>query len=557
MTTTRRELLGLGLAAGSAASAFWTTDSLAASAATKYSGAFAQLDRFVAQYMRDMNTPAMTLVLADRDGVQRVASYGATDAELFQIGSITKSFTALVLMQLHEEGKLDFDRPIVDYLPWLRIQSTFASITAHHLLTHSSGLTAGADIFPSGATDRHLARYAPGQHFYYNNNGYAILGMLAWTLDGRELPQQFQERIFKPLGMQTAEPTIDFDNRARLAKSWSAFAADRPYPRRGRLSEAPAIITSNAAGCIAANGRDMGAYVHMLINGGKGLVSPESFKRFSSAQIAAEYFGPGLSYGYGLVIDSLDGHKLIRHTGGMVSFMSSMMVDVEAGIGGFASINAQQGYRPNPVVKYALQLMRAQAGATSLPPLPARDDPQVIANAADYAGSFTGSKGTLGFIAEKNRLFLVRAGKRIALERRSADQFLLADGNRDRFALVFGRRKSGDAAGPVVEVGWGDEWYTNAAYDGPREFAIPASWHSYVGHYHNGDPWIGSLRIVIRKGQLLMDGTTPLEVEGNGELFRFADEPENTDWIRFGEIVNGKCMRLSWSDVACLRVAVA
>ena len=110
---------------------------------------------------------------------------------MFQIGSITKSFIAIVLLQLREEGKLDLEKPILDYLPWLRIQSAFPPITTHHLLTHSSGLSAAWEVFLSDPSQRHIAAYAPGKQFYYNNLAYAVLGHLAWTLDGRELPDFF------------------------------------------------------------------------------------------------------------------------------------------------------------------------------------------------------------------------------------------------------------------------------------------------------------------------------------------------------------------------------
>jgi hypothetical protein len=84
---------------------------------------------------------------------------------------------------------------------------------------------------------------------------------------------------------------------------------------------------------------------------------------------------------------------------------------------------------------------------------------------------------------------------------------------------------------------------------------VSEAWRSYVGHYRSEDPWIGSLRVVVLKGRLMLDGLTPLEIDG--ELFRLRDEPANTEWIRFGEVVNGKCMRLKYSGVDLWRVASA
>ena len=121
---------------------------------------------------------------------------------------------------------------------------------------------------------------------------------------------------------------------------------DRPYPRHGELSEAPQIVSTSGAGCIAATARDMGAYLQMLATRGRGpqraLVSPEA----SSCSPATHQSRGVRSYrsygGYGIAVDELDGNPLLRHTGGMVSYMSALQVDIGAGIGGFASVNAQQ-----------------------------------------------------------------------------------------------------------------------------------------------------------------------------------------------------------------------
>lgn len=565
MQLTRRDVLEAALiGAAATAAGFWVKEGHANSG--KYEGVFVELDRFVEQFMRDMNSPGLTLVLADREGVQRIATYGFGDLdrqrklqadELFQIGSITKSFLAIALLQLREEGKLDLHKPIVEYLPWFRIQSKFAPVTTHHLLTHTSGLPGAPEVFPSDPTQRHLAAYAPGEQFHYNNMAYSLLGYLAWTLDGRELPEIFRERIFKPLGMSHSEPAIDFDMRSRMPRSYQPFASDRPYPRHAVLCEAPSIVSTSGAGCIAATAGDMGAYVQMIANRGHGpqrrLISPESFELFSKRHIKAEEFGPTASYGYGIAVDELDGNALLRHTGGMVSYMSALQVDIAAGIGGFASVNAQQGYRPNAVVKYALQLMRARVESKKSPSAPAPDSEFEVTNAGDYVGTFKGERGQLEFVRDGTKLFLVRADQRAQLQRLATpDQFQIGEPEFARFPVAFGRK---NADGPVVEVSCGDAWYTTDAYDGPRQFQVPEVWRSYVGHYRSEDPWIGSLRVLILKGRLMLDGLTPLELDG--DLFRLRDELSNTEWIRFGEVVNGKCMRLKYSGVDLWRVASA
>lgn len=538
---------------------------------SRYKALFPQLDRFVAQFMRDMRAPGMTLVLADRDGTQRVATYGLGDREariavkpeeLFQIGSISKSFLGLCLLQLHDEGKLDLHRPIHEYLPWWRLDSSHAPITAHHMLTHGTGLPSPDSPMTSDPSQRHKAVHAPGEHFHYNNMVYETLGYLAETLDGRQLPQIIRARVLEPLGMTASEPVITLDMRERLVKSYSSFQGDRPLPRNGRLCEAPGIVITSGSGCVASTPADMGKYLRMIASGGVGprgrLISQKSFELFTTSHILTgpEGGGPDVGYGYGLFIDKLDGHRLVRHTGGMVSFASSMMVDVDSGVAAFSSINAMQGYRPSPVMLYALQLMNATRESKPLPAVPASVSPTAIDDAKDYAGTFTSGKRSLQFAAEGKSLFLVHGGARVELEAAGEPgHFLVLHRDFNRYTLVFGRRKADDPSSPVTEVSWGPDWYTNAAYDGPREFDAPGEWQSYVGHYRNESPWLGSLRIVLRKGVLLVDGVTPLERVG--DAFYLRDEPHNPEWIRFGEVVNGRCMRIKFSGNDLWRVAAA
>ena len=571
MSITRRRILQAGVAGASliAMGRFQVSEANEAAGAGRYAAAWPALDRFVEQYMREMNSPGMTLVLADRGDVQRVVHYGFSDLEsrkppgddtLFEIGSISKSFVALALLQLQDEGKLDLDRPIVEYLPWLRIESRFAPVTTHHLLTHTTGLPGAGNVFVADPEARHLAAYAPGEHFHYNNAMYDVLGILAWTLDGRELPDVLRERILRPLGMDRSEPVITLDVRERLAKNYAPFVGDRPHARHARLCEAPALIATGGAGCVASTARDMGAYLRMIANHGKmeqtRLLSEDGFERFARPHILAEDFGPGAHYGYGIAVDTLDGNRLLRHTGGMVSFMSAMMVDIDDGVGAFASVNAQQGYRPNPVVRYGIQLMRARQKGAELPAMPEPDVATAVANAAEFAGAYRGEGGSLEVRAEGERLVVVKDGERIPLERLGdPSRFAAPHPKFDRFAFAFGRKNPQDAKSPVIEVSWGGDWYRNGNYDGPGKFDYPEGWDGYVGHYRNESPWIGSLRIVVLKGRLTIDGVIPLEADG--DLFRLRDNPHNTEWIRFGAPVNGRCMRIRLSGSDLWRVAAA
>src|SRR6202043_2295915 len=319
---TRRSFLNLsgqGLAAA-VATRFFALELYRQEAKTQYAECFKTLDTFVEEYMRVMNSPGMTVVMADREGIQRVVTYGFGDPEspvpikpqdLFEIGSISKSFVANCLLQLHQEGKLDLQKPIEEYLPWFRIESKFPRINTHHLLTHTSGLPGDGPLFLSDPAAKHRAAYAPGNRFHYCNTGYVALGHLVWTLDGQSLAESFRRRVFNPLGMTQTEPFISLDLREKLAKNYMVFQNDRPYPRHGRLVEAPAIVMTDGAGCISSTPRDMGLYIQMIANLGQGpkgsILSKDSFDLFSHPHIPAIEFGPTASYGYGIAVDTLDG----------------------------------------------------------------------------------------------------------------------------------------------------------------------------------------------------------------------------------------------------------
>jgi D-alanyl-D-alanine carboxypeptidase len=256
----------------------------------------------------------------------------------------------------------------------------------------------------------------------------------------------------------------------------------------------------------------------------KDRCSPARASVFSrKPHIKAEEFGPTASYGYGIAVDTLDGHKILRHTGGMVSFASSMHVDIDDGVGAFASINAMQGYRPNPVAQYAMQLMRAKRG-------------QHILSGCSAAEFANGNKKRFRLrweISERGEGATLKSWRPVKVSgcsiKASAWPWKSVKAIRSRwrtrissdFALVFGRADEKDPKSPVVEAGLGGEWFTNSRYTGPKTLDYPKEWDQYVGHYRNESPWVGSTRILVFKGKLMADGVVGLEPGPDG-VFHFA-----------------------------------
>src|ERR1041385_3914698 len=453
---------------------------------------FARLDEYIARHMRETGAPGMTLALANRDGLIRVSTYGYADTKaglkvapetMFEIGSISKSFVSLALFQLRDEGKLDLNKPIVEYLPWLKINSKFAPVTTHHILSHTAGLPGAPLLLDALLADLWTA-YEPGKRFLYSNTGYNILGLLIEAIDKRPFADAMRARMFPPLGMTASSPIITSNLRKQMAIGYEPLEEDKPYALHGPLAEAQWIEVDIAAGSVASTPSDMAKYMRMLLNRGalpKGrLVSEEGFGLFTKAAIDSPYRGEPASYGYGIWVSDIGGHMRLRHTGGMVAFSSSIDVDITGNIGAFASVNANlRGYRPVAVTKYAVELFNASAAGKTLPDPPAPPPaPEEVKNAADYAGTYTSLDGKkLELAAEGNKLVLMLPNRRIVLEHAGGDRFIVKHPDFDTYLLGFVRENQ-----QVTQAYHGANWYLGEKYTGPKTFDTKKEWEGFVGH---------------------------------------------------------------------------
>jgi hypothetical protein len=390
----------------------------------------------------------------------------------------------------------------------------------------------------------------PGARFLYSNIGYVLLGLLLEALDKQPLSEILRRRVLDRLGMAKSAPVITNDLRERMAVGYSPFFEDRPFPVKGKLGEAPWLEVLEAAGSVAATATDMGAYLEMLLNRGLGpkgrVLSEKGFELFVKPVIKAPFRGEEASYGYGLWTSVTNGNTLLRHTGGMVAFSSSMFADLTDGFAAFASVNARlAGYRPVAVTRYALDLLSATAGGQELPTAPPPPPPpEKIRNAADYAGTYSGPhEDKLILMAEGEQLILSHRGQRIALEQAGRDRFIVKHHDFELFALSFGRDKDS-----VVEAFHGSRWWTNDRYSGAKTLDYPKEWDAFTGRYRSDSPWYGSARIVIRKGRLLVDGEQPLTQLEPG-VFRPDGDINSAERVTFDTVVNGKAMHASYSGI--------
>lgn len=523
---------------------------------------FTRLDEFIARHMRETSVPGMTLALANRDGLIRVSTYGFADVKekarvvpetMFEIGSISKSFVALVVLQLRDEGKLDLNKPIVEYLPWLKISSKFEPVTTHHLLSHTAGLPA-APVLLDALLRELWTGYAPGKRFLYSNTGYNILGFLIEAIDKRPFAEAIRARILAPLGMTATAPLISHQLRGQMAVGYEPLNESQPFTYGGPLTEAQWIEVDVAAGSIASTPADMAKYMRVLLNRGalpKGrLVSEDAFKLFTAPAVNSPFRGEPASYGYGVWVSDIAGHTRLRHTGGMVAFSSSIDLDLNSGVGAFASVNANlRGYRPVFVTKYAVELFNASLDGKPLPDAPPPAPLNEVKNAAEYAGSYTSPDGKkLELSAENDKLILTHNNRKIVLERAGVDRFVVKHPAFDLYVLGFVRENK-----QVTQAYHGADWYAGERYNGPRSFEVRKEWEGLTGHYFNDSPWYGDARVVLRRGQLFLDGLVPLVPRADGKFG--LGEPDGPDWIAFESIVGGRAMQLNYSGISFRRMS--
>lgn len=163
---------------------------------------------------RDETLLELPFGLANIDARQLV-----TREHLFAIGSISKGFVGLTLLQLAEEGKVDLDAPVTTYLPWFSVRSDHPMFTLRHLLNHSAGLPAGTDALPDeigqGWWLRELSTgFAPGSAFHYSNIGYILLGLVVSAVTGQPTIEAYRERLLAPFGMAASAPCISKDRKS-------------------------------------------------------------------------------------------------------------------------------------------------------------------------------------------------------------------------------------------------------------------------------------------------------------------------------------------------------
>jgi CubicO group peptidase (beta-lactamase class C family) len=307
-----------------------------------------------------------------------------TEDTVFRIASITKTFTAVAVMQLWEKGLVHLDAPVGEYLTSYRLipaDPGWRPVTLRHLLTHTAGLGELAhpsgmfkpdfgESFPVGSPLPSLAGFyggglkihaEPGTRFVYNNHGPATLGQVVEDVTGERLDRYFREHIFGPLGMDETDLVRSEEVTSRLATGYEIKSSGvEEVEEREMVTAGAASIYSTPA--------DMARYVGALLGRGEvgSVLEPRTLELMFEPEYRPDARIPGM--GLGFFRSELGGHQVVGHQGTHPGFHSQILLVPEAGVGvmGFTNGAHQADFWLPAAVKRLLETLVASPDRSGL-----------------------------------------------------------------------------------------------------------------------------------------------------------------------------------------------
>jgi CubicO group peptidase (beta-lactamase class C family) len=303
----------------------------------------AAIEAIVAAPIKAGKVAGASVVVAERGQTIIAKSFGMADLELdvpmpddasFEIGSVTKQFTAASILLLTERGKLALDDEVTKYLPDYPTHGQ--RITIRHLLTHTSGIKGYTemkefgDIMPLRKPADTLVKmfgarpldFAPGEAMVYNNSAYFLLGLIIEKLSGGSYADFVKTNIFDKVGMKNSYYCSESEVHHHHAHGYDT--AGDTLVLKGAISHAWPF----AAGSLCSTAADLTAWLGAL-HGGK-LLSADSYRAMTTPATLND--GTKLRYGFGLALVSPHGHRSIAHGGGINGFLSEAAYYPENGL---------------------------------------------------------------------------------------------------------------------------------------------------------------------------------------------------------------------------------
>ena len=358
----------------------------------RYREVAASLGRLIEHERDAQGLPAVSIALVADGEVVWSQGFGIADPDqgvpataetVYRVGSVSKLFTDLALMQLVERGEVDLDSPVKTYLPAFDVKNaTSTPITLRQLMSHRSGLTreppVGHYFDPTGPTLADTVAslnttevvYPPASKTKYSNAAIAVVGQVVATLRKEPFEDSIRRTVLGPMGLSRS----DFLLSPELSKS---LAKAQMWTYDGRTFVAPTFpLGTSPAGNLYSTVNDLAKFLVVLMNEGDEplgrVLKPETLKAMRKTQFAADTTSNG--FGLGFAISRFEGQSRIGHGGAVYGFATevAMLPDARLGVAVVASKDCANG-TVNKIADDALRMMLAVRANQPLPAPPTSD----------------------------------------------------------------------------------------------------------------------------------------------------------------------------------------
>ncbi|HWE37840.1 MAG TPA: serine hydrolase domain-containing protein, partial [Isosphaeraceae bacterium] len=404
-----------------------------------------RLDAFIREEMKVHGLPAVSIALVEGKQIVWARGFGlarpnegigATAETVYRVGSVSKLFTDLAVMQLVERGKLDLDAPVTKYLPDFAPRNpSGAEITLRQLMAHHSGLVRESPVghyFDATsptleATVRSLNStgliHAPGAKTKYSNAAIATVGRVVETVKGEPFGSYVKRAVLTPLGMKAS----DFEATTEIAKR---LAVGQMWTYDGRTFDAPTFALGTApAGNLYSTVLDLGQFLIALLDEGRGLggpvVKPETLKAMWTPQFAEK--GATRGFGLGFNIGTLDDRRRVGHNGAVYGFATEVAALPDDGLGVAVVITKDCANTiAGRIGDAALRMLLALKAGKPLPTIETTT-PLAPGLARRLDGRYGEGDAVVELAARGDSLFLTRASGGFRLGLRAEGDVLVAD----------------------------------------------------------------------------------------------------------------------------------
>lgn len=467
--------------------------------------------------------PGAVVLVRQQSKVLLRRAYGMANIELrvpmradyvFRVGSISKTFTAVAIMQLAERGALDLDAPVRRYLPAL--PASWDAVTIDHLLRHASGIP-NLESMPGFGTFQLQERtlddviawfskvpleFAPGTATRYSSSGYIVLGKLIETASRQSYEAYLKQHIFAPLGLRHTA----YGNQENVVAGMVSG-----YRNRSKTAGFIAMSVPHGAGALISTADDLAAFT-LALHGGR-LVSAASYARMTTPRSTGG--ADDIRFGYGLVVRTAGGQKLVGHSGGIEGFSADVEYDPRSKAVAVVLQNSQDD--PESASRLSSALMARAFGVAMPSPRPVTLSPSRL---QALTGVYPTTTTSRVIRYQKGRLTeQFNGGAPTALAMASTSEaFIPGTGRRLRFTLKNGRANSVQAYADGMPDG---ELALRANEDTSSHAVSAAAFAELAGEYRLTDSM--DLTLSQKDGHFFMQasGQPPLEIFAESAM-RFA-----------------------------------